>query len=109
MVVVVSVVVVAVVVGEVVVVGGVVVVVVGSVVGAVVTVVVGADVTVGVPSPPPSAAITASASTNPRTAATSKAIAHLAPRLMPPGGGGPEDGSGWPMWRVGSSCTGGRV
>ena len=89
--------------------GCVVVVLVGSVVGAVVTVVVGAVVTVVVSSPPLSAAITASATTKPSTAATSKAIAHLAPRLMPPGGGGPEDGSGWPMWRVGSSCTGGRV
>jgi hypothetical protein len=102
-VVVVVVVVVAVVGAEAVVVGAVV-----AAVGAVVAAVVGVGlVTVVVSSPPLSAAITASAATKPSTTADRSAIAHLAPRLMPPGGGGrvPEGGSGWPMWRVGSSCT----
>ena len=61
--------------------------------------VVGALVTVVVAPPPPSAAITASATIRPITAAASRTIAHLAPRLMPPAGGGPDPrgGSGWPM------------
>ncbi len=58
-------------------------------------------------------ATTASATPRPITTATSVAIAHLTPRLMPGGGGGSPGGgpapSGWPIWRVGSSCISGRV
>jgi hypothetical protein len=56
--------------------------------------------------PPLSEAMTTSATISPITTATSSAIAHLTPRLMPPVGGWPGGGggSGWPMWRVGSSC-----
>jgi hypothetical protein len=71
------------------------------VVGAVDTLVVGVTDVVVVSLSPLSAAITASAATRPMTTATSNAIAHLTPRLMPPGGGWPgggrRDGSGWPM------------
>jgi hypothetical protein len=90
--------------------GGVVVLVLVVVVGAVgVVVVVGAVVVGGVvvvvPPPPLSAAITTTATISPMTAATSRASAHLTPRLMPPVGGRPGGGwSGWPMRRVGSSC-----
>jgi hypothetical protein len=87
--------------------------VVGAVVLELVDVVVGAVVTVAVlVSPPPlSEAITTTATTRPMTTATRTAMAHLAPRLMPPVGGGcePGGGSGWLIWRVGSSCIGGRV
>jgi hypothetical protein len=57
--------------------------------------------------PPLSEAMTTSATISPITTATSSAIAHLTPRLMPPVGGSPAGGggSGWPIWRVGSSCT----
>ncbi|MEK6271342.1 MAG: hypothetical protein AABM42_01670 [Actinomycetota bacterium] len=96
-----SVTVLVVVVAVVVVVVGVVVGVVDVVVGAVDVLVVGVTVAVVVSLSPLSAAITASATTRPITTATSSAIAHLTPRLMPPGGdwpgGGPGDGSGWPM------------
>ena len=82
---------------------GVVVVVVGAVVGVIVAVVV---------SPlPESDAMTTTATIRPITAAASSASVHLTPRLMPPSGGCPGGGggSGWPMWRVGSSCIARRV
>jgi len=68
-------------------------------------VVVGGVVVVVFP-PPLSAAITTTATISPMTAATSRASAHLTPRLMPPVGGRPGDGSGCPIRRVGSSCIG---
>ena len=57
---------------------------------------------------PLSEAMTTTAMIRPMTAATSTAIAHLTPRLMPPVGGCPRGGGGGscPMCRVGSSCTG---
>jgi len=52
-----------------------------------VKVVVGTDVTVEVVSPPLSAAITTRAKISPSRIATSKAIAHFRPRLIPPPAG----------------------
>jgi hypothetical protein len=63
--------------------------------------------------PPLSAATTASATPRPITTATSTAIAHFTPRLIPSGGGSEPGGEpascGWPMCWVGSSCISGRV
>ena len=90
---------------------GVVVVAVVVVGGGVVELVVGVDVLVElvVPCSPLSDAITTRAMASPSASATTSATAILAPRLILPGGvgssGPPAPGGGWPMRRVGSSCT----